>query len=162
VVKGQATEIIDIAHFLPLAFDDWLQRKDINGSGQAKPRHLLFVDDSAFFRNMLTPVLTAAGYRVTCANGGAEALDLLGRGRRFDVIVSDIEMPGMDGFQLAQALLAEPLAAGIPILALSSLTGSSVVQRARQAGFSEYVAKFDRQGLIAALQHFAPGYRNAA
>ena len=161
VIAGRATEILDVGHHLTLAFDDWLKRKDRPTESALQPCVLL-VDDSSFFRNMLTPVLTAAGYRVTCASGGAEALDLLGRGRRFDVIVSDIEMPGMDGFALAQALLAEPLAAGIPILALSSLTGSSVVQRARQAGFSEYVAKFDRPGLIAALQHFAPGYRNAA
>jgi two-component system chemotaxis sensor kinase CheA len=161
VIAGRATEIVDVAHYLTLAFDDWLRRKDRPADTGVQPTVML-VDDSAFFRNMLTPVLTAAGYRVTPVESGAAALDLIQRGRRYDIVVSDIEMPEMDGFAFAQALLAEPLAAGVPILALSSLSASNVVQRARQAGFSEYVAKFDRPGLIEALKVHAPAYRNAA
>jgi two-component system chemotaxis sensor kinase CheA len=160
VVAGKATEILDVAHFLTMAFEDWLKRKDRPHEARGQPTVLL-VDDSAFFRNMLTPVLTAAGYRVTQAEGGAEALELLSR-RRFDVIVSDIEMPGMDGFALAEAISAEPHAQGVPLLALSSLASSSAIDRARRSGFSDYVAKFDRPGLIAALEHFAPGWRDAA
>jgi two-component system chemotaxis sensor kinase CheA len=161
VIAGAATEILDVAHYLTLAFDDWLRRKDRPTENGSQPTVML-VDDSAFFRNMLTPVLTAAGYRVTPVDSGAAALDLIQRGRRYDIVVSDIEMPEMDGFAFAEALLAEPLAAGVPILALSSLAASNVVQRARQAGFSDYVAKFDRPGLIEALKVHAPGYRNAA
>jgi two-component system chemotaxis sensor kinase CheA len=58
VIKGQATEIIDIGHFLPLAFEDWFRRKEMRPD--ALTRTLLFVDDSPFFRNMLVPVLKAA------------------------------------------------------------------------------------------------------
>ena len=72
VVKGQATEIIDVGHFLPLAFENWFRRKEM--STEAQTRSLLFVDDSAFFRNMLVPVLKAAGYNVTAVGGGEEAL----------------------------------------------------------------------------------------
>jgi two-component system, chemotaxis family, sensor kinase CheA len=161
VVAGQATEILDVAHYLTLAFDDWLKRKDRpveNGSAPA----VLLVDDSAFFRNMLGPVLTAGGYRVTSVGSGRAALDLVRSGRRYDIIVSDIEMPEMDGFALAQALTAEPLTAGVPLLALSSLAASDVAERARASGFSDYVAKFDRPGLIQALKLYAPAYRNAA
>ena len=74
VVRGQATEIIDVGHFLPLAYADWFRGKDMRVSRQA--RTLLLVDDSAFFRNMLSPVLKAAGYEVTAvssARGGAGA-----------------------------------------------------------------------------------------
>ncbi|MFC3694720.1 chemotaxis protein CheW [Chenggangzhangella methanolivorans] len=160
-VAGRATEILDVAHFLTLAFDDWLKRKDRPSAEQDRPSVLL-VDDSAFFRNMLTPVLTAAGYRVTAVEGGAAALGLIRLGRRYDVVVSDIEMPEMDGYALAGELRGEPLAAETPMLALSSLTGPSVVARAQEAGFSDYVAKFDRPGLISALTQLAPGYRSAA
>src|SRR5436189_2086890 len=62
VIKGQATEIIDIGHYLPLAFEDWFRRKEMKQ--EALTRTLLFVDDSPFFRNMLVPVLKAAGYDV--------------------------------------------------------------------------------------------------
>jgi two-component system chemotaxis sensor kinase CheA len=150
VVKGQATEIIDIAHYLPLAFDDWLHRKEMNPSATA--RQLLFVDDSAFFRNMLLPVLRATGYEVTACGSAVEALNLMKAGRKFDVVVSDIEMPEMSGFDLAEAVRADSNHSKVPIIALSSLTSEAALERGRQAGFDDYVAKFDRPGLIAALK----------
>ncbi len=161
VVKGQATEIIDIAHYLPLAFDDWLQRKDAN-TGEARPRHLLFVDDSPFFRNMLMPVLRAAGYDVTSCGSAAEGLGLMNAGRKFDVIVSDIEMPQMSGFEFAEAVRADSQNAHIPIIALSSLTTEEALERGRRAGFDDYVAKFDRPGLISALKEAKPDLERAA
>ena len=150
VVKGQATEIIDIAHYLPQAFDDWLARKDRRLAQTT--RSVLLVDDSAFFRNMLAPVLKAAGYAVTTAGGGEEAMALLQKGRRFDVILTDIEMPGMSGFDLAQQVHADPRLANTPVIALSSVISQDAIERGREVGFHDYVAKFDRQGLIAALK----------
>ncbi|WP_020180706.1 chemotaxis protein CheW [Methylopila sp. M107] len=151
VISGRATEILDVGHYLTLAFDDWLSRKD-RMVERTSTTTILLVDDSAFFRNMLTPALTAAGYLVTPVDGGAAALALVRAGERFDIIISDLEMPGMDGFALAKALRGEPAAATLPILALSSLTAPEVVDRAHQSGFSDYVAKFDRPRLVAALK----------
>ena len=150
VIKGQATEIIDIGHFLPLAFEDWFRRKEMRP--EALTRTLLFVDDSPFFRNMLVPVLKAAGYDVTAVGAADEALTMVKKGQRFDVIVSDIEMPGMNGFELAEAIRADARGAQVPIIALSSMTSPASIERGRQAGFHDFVAKFDRQGLIAALK----------
>ncbi|SFJ65047.1 hybrid sensor histidine kinase/response regulator, partial [Bradyrhizobium sp. cf659] len=65
VIKGQATEVIDVGHFLPMAFADWFTRKEMKPSMHSQS--VLLVDDSAFFRNMLAPVLKAAGYRVRTA-----------------------------------------------------------------------------------------------
>jgi two-component system chemotaxis sensor kinase CheA len=153
IVKGQATEIVDVGHFLPLAFEDWFRRKE--QTSRAKPRSLLLVDDSPFFRNMLTPVLQAAGYEVTAAASAAEALDLLKSGREFDVAITDIEMPDMDGFQFAESLRRDPQTAELPVIALSSVVSVEALERGRQVGFHDYVAKFDRQGLIAALKEQA-------
>jgi two-component system chemotaxis sensor kinase CheA len=150
VVKGQATEIIDVGFYLPLAFEDWLRRKEQNNKSMA--RTLLFVDDSPFFRNMLTPVLKAAGYSVTTVAGADDALKLIKNGQQFDVIVTDIDMPGMNGFELAQTVHGDARTSNIPIIALSSMTSAEAVERGRQVGFYDYVAKFDRPGLIAALK----------
>jgi two-component system chemotaxis sensor kinase CheA len=160
VIKGQATEIVDVGHFLPLAFEDWFRRKEMKS--EALTRSLLFVDDSAFFRNMLVPVLKAAGYNVTAVAAGEEALALIKKGARFDAIVSDIEMPGMNGFELAEAIRADARSAHVPIIALSSLTSPATIERGRQAGFHDFVAKFDRQGLIAALKETAVEFVEAA
>lgn len=149
VVKGQATEIVDVGHFLPLAVEDWFRRKE--RATQKKPAVLL-IDDSPFFRNMLAPVLQAAGYEVTAVASGAEALTLVDQGRVFDAAVSDIEMPEMNGFEFAEALRANPRGANLPVIGLSSLVSAEAVERGRRAGFHDYVAKFDRPGLIAALK----------
>ena len=70
---------------------------------------------------MLAPVLKAAGYDVTTAAGGEEAMAMFQKGRRFDVILTDIDMPGMDGFVFAEQLRSDPRTAGIPIIGISSM-----------------------------------------
>ena len=150
IIKGHATEIIDVGHFLPLAFEDWFRRKE--QTAQHQPRMVLLIDDSPFFRNMLTPVLQAAGYQVTAAASAPEALAMFKEGRAFDAVITDIEMPEMDGFEFAANLRGDPRTADLPLIALSSVVSAEAVERGRQVGFHDYVAKFDRQGLIAALK----------
>src|SRR5450631_409880 len=150
IIKGQATEIIDVGHFLPLAFEDWFRRKQ--QPGQARTRSVLLIDDSPVFRNMLTPVSQAAGYNVTAAGSAQEALAMLKDGTKCDVAVTDVDMPDMDGFEFAEAVRGDPSTLDLPIIALSSVVSADAVERGRQVGFYDYVAKFDRQGLIAALK----------
>ena len=150
VIKGQATEVIDVGYFLPMAFADWFSRKEMRPSAGAQS--VLLVDDSAFFRNMLAPVLKAAGYRVRVAPNAQEGLEALRSGQAFDVVLTDIEMPDMNGFEFAETIRADAHLSAMPIIALSSLVSPAAIERGRQAGFHDYVAKFDRPGLIAALK----------
>jgi two-component system, chemotaxis family, sensor kinase CheA len=150
VIKGQATEVIDVGHFLPMAFADWFSRKEMRPSAGAQS--VLLVDDSAFFRNMLAPVLKAAGYRVRVAPNAQEGLVALRSGQAFDVVLTDIEMPDMNGFEFAETIRADQHLSAMPIIALSSMVSPAAIERGRLAGFHDYVAKFDRPGLIAALK----------
>jgi len=150
VIKGQATEVIDVGHFLPMAFADWFTRKEMKPS--AASQAVLLVDDSAFFRNMLAPVLKAAGYRVRVAPNAEEGLAVLRSGQSFDVVLTDIEMPDMNGFEFAETIRGDQHLNHMPIIGLSSLVSPAAIERGRQAGFHDYVAKFDRPGLIAALK----------
>ncbi len=150
VIKGQATEVIDVGHFLPPAFADWFRKKEL--PMQARRASVLLVDDSAFFRNMLAPVLQAAGFDVTSAASAANAFALIDAERHFDVVITDIEMPEVNGFEFAQALRRHPRTAKLPVIALSSIVSPEAVARGREVGFYDYIAKFDRQGLIAALK----------
>jgi two-component system chemotaxis sensor kinase CheA len=160
VIKGQATEVIDVGHFLPMAFADWFRRKEMRPSAQTQS--ILLVDDSAFFRNMLAPVLKAAGYRVALATNAKEGLDALRGGSVFDCILTDIEMPEMNGFEFAEALRADQRFNAMPIIALSSMVSPAAIERGRHAGFDDYVAKFDRPGLIAALKEQTAEVHRAA
>lgn len=159
VIKGQATEVIDVGHFLPMAFSDWFTRKEMKPSMHSQS--VLLVDDSAFFRNMLAPVLKAAGYRVRTAPTAQEGLAAL-RAQSFDVVLTDIEMPDMNGFEFAETIRADNNLAAMPIIGLSALVSPAAIERGRQAGFHDYVAKFDRPGLIAALKEQTAGAAGAS
>ena len=160
VIKGQATEVIDVGHFLPMAFADWFARKEMRPSSTAQS--VLLVDDSAFFRNMLAPVLKAAGYKVRVAPNAQEGLTALRSGQSFDVVLTDIEMPDMNGFEFAELIRADQHLNALPIIALSSMVSPAAIERGRQAGFHDYVAKFDRPGLIAALKEQTAEIQRAA
>ncbi len=160
VIKGQATEVIDVGYFLPMAFADWFSRKEMRPSASAQS--VLLVDDSAFFRNMLAPVLKAAGYRVRVAPSAQEGLLALRSGQSFDVVLTDIEMPDMNGFEFAETIRADAHLSSMPIIALSSMVSPAAIERGRLAGFHDYVAKFDRPGLIAALKEQTAELNRAA
>jgi len=160
VIKGQATEVIDVGHFLPMAFADWFSRKEMRPSLSAQS--VLLVDDSAFFRNMLAPVLKAAGYKVRVAPSAQEGLAVLRSGQPFDAVLTDIEMPEMNGFEFAETIRSDSHLSTLPIIALSSLVSPAAIERGRQAGFHDYVAKFDRPGLIAALKEQTSELNRAA
>ncbi len=160
VIKDKATEIIDVGHYLPQAYEDWFLPKE--GGTSAPARSVMLVDDSAFFRNMLTPVLTAAGYAVKTFDNGKAALDALEDGEDVDLIVSDIEMPGMDGFELAERINASSRFSDKPVIALSSHAAPGIIDRGRQAGFHDFVAKFDRHGLLASIDDLGKSSSGAA
>jgi len=150
VIAGKATDLIDAGYYLTQAYSDWFEHHDGSGNDNDTKR-LLLIDDSPFFRNMLAPLLTAAGYEVTSATCADEALQILESGRGFDIIVSDIEMPGMNGFDFARACRDDERWKTTPIVALSSHASPDDLDRGREVGFTDYVAKFDRDALLTAL-----------
>ena len=105
VIAGHATDVIDTGYWLTQACAGLVPRRRTVG-GPEKARRVLVVEDSDFFRQLVTPILGAAGYRVTAAPSAAEALRLREAGAMFDVIVSDITMPDMDGLDFARAVRA--------------------------------------------------------
>lgn len=145
VIAGRATEILDVAYYLALA-----------GGGETPleidaGRRVLIVDDSAFFRNMLKPLLVSAGYRAMTASSADEALALRESGEFFDLILSDIEMPGLSGVDFAREVRGDERWRETPLVALSSLASDEHVRRGEAAGFDQYVAKFDRSRLLDAV-----------
>ena len=160
VVKGNATEIIDVGHFLPQAFEDWFRRRDKPAAQVA--RSVLLVDDSAFFRDLLAPLIKAAGYQVVAVASAAQALATIKSGARVDIVVTDIAMPDMDGFELAAALRENPATASTPIIGLSAMVSHEAIERGRLVGFHDFVAKFDRAGLVAAIKEQSADLYRAA
>jgi two-component system chemotaxis sensor kinase CheA len=149
VIAGQAADVLDTSHWLTLAWRDWFGGEQAKGA--ARPR-VLVVEDSDFFRHLLVPTLSAGGYDVTAAGSAAEALRLRDNGLLVDVILSDIEMPDMDGLAFARAVRQGGPWAELPMIALSGHGGASEVEQGREAGFTDYVQKTQREALLESLR----------
>jgi two-component system, chemotaxis family, sensor kinase CheA len=164
VIAGKVTEVIDLGFFFAREFREFFRPADAGSgiSAGSGPKQLLLVDDSSFFRTMLKPLLQASGYVVTTAQDAPTALRLREEGRSFDLIISDIEMPGINGFQFAEEVRSGGGWVETPLIALSSLSKPQDVARGREAGFDDYVGKFDRETLLTTIeQQLAPARRAA-
>jgi two-component system chemotaxis sensor kinase CheA len=147
VVRGRTTEIVNVAHYLPMVLETW-SRRERNGGAE---RSLLLVDSSTFFRDMLVPVLKASGYRVQTASTAQEAVRLLSNGLYVDVVVTDLELSGHSGFALVASLRADPHHSTTPVIGLTVKPDPQQIALARKLHISEIVSKIDRRGLLSAL-----------
>ncbi|MDQ0304531.1 chemotaxis protein CheW [Ancylobacter polymorphus] len=153
IINGTATEVLDVAHFVQRAFGESF---DIPvGHGHERNGRLLLVDDNAFHRAMLEPVLKGNGYAVTTCTSASEALEKLSGDARFDAVVSEVDLRGLDGIGFAERVRSELHMENLPIIAIATGGDADSIERGRMAGFTDYVAKFDRNGLLAALREFA-------
>jgi two-component system chemotaxis sensor kinase CheA len=153
VIAGKATGIVDTAFYLTQAFGEWFVGDDQPFGEEEHATRILLVDDSRFFRDILTPVLVTAGYEVATADSADRAMVLCEQGERFDLIISDIEMPGMNGFEFAEEVRRSSAWRTVPMVALSSHATAKDRERGHAAGFNEYVAKHDRDTLLNVVAH---------
>ncbi|NDJ77320.1 MAG: response regulator [Chloroflexi bacterium] len=115
--------------------------------------HVLIVDDEDEIRDLVKAQLELNGLQVTSAWNAAEACQLLHDGVRPDVVVSDIKLPGMDGFSLLQVVRANPSWTNIPFVLISGFGDKDNLQRALQLGADGFLSKpFERTQLLETLQ----------
>lgn len=118
-------------------------------SAMVRRSHILVVDDSITTRTLEKSILEAHGYRVTLCVDGREALETL-HGQTVDLIVSDVEMPRMDGFALVQAVKSDPVLSDIPVILVTSRASDEDRQRGLLLGADAYIVKtrFDQDELL--------------
>lgn len=121
-------------------------------SSPTPPIRVLTVDDSASMRALLLGALSSRGFAVEQAEDGQQAFEWLAS-NEVDVIITDINMPRLDGFGLIEKLRASTLHADRPILVLTTESSEEKKQRARKAGATGWIVKpFDADKLTAALR----------
>ncbi|MCF8474160.1 MAG: chemotaxis protein CheW [Emcibacter sp.] len=162
IIDGHATEIIDVAYYIEKAFGTLGTSSTSGHTSIENQNHILLVDDSKFFLNMIRPLLSAAGYKITAVDSASTALDLRDKGRDFDIIVSDIEMPNMDGFSFATEVRSGGIWQKTPMIALSSHHTPKDIARGREVGFDDYVVKLERDTLMTTINEQINKKQNAA
>jgi DNA-binding response OmpR family regulator len=125
--------------FLLVPFSD-AEVLDILGATTRARRLILLVDDSPLIHKHTAPILLEAGYEVVCASDGAEAL-AVARERRPDLVITDIEMPKLDGYELCELLKRDPALAHVPVLIASSLGEAHDLERGFDVGADDYLIK---------------------
>jgi two-component system chemotaxis sensor kinase CheA len=154
VVRDRLTLFLD-CHFLVEKILGPPPPADVPASASRRARVLL-VDDAPFFREAVGRYLAGAGCSVTTAIHGKDALERLAE-RPYDLIISDIEMPIMDGWTFAQHARERGFRG--PLLALTSLKKPENEARAKACGFDEYEEKLNHDRLIRTVQGLLEGMR---
>jgi len=116
---------------------------------------VLAIDDSRTMRDLLRAALEAAGFEVTTAEDGQDGIESL-RAVAPDVIITDINMPRLDGFGVIEAVRRSDCAASVPVLVLSTESSAEMKDRARRSGATGWIVKpFDDQRLVSAIRRVA-------
>ncbi|WON73166.1 hybrid sensor histidine kinase/response regulator [Nitrosospira sp. Is2] len=120
---------------------------------KAKKQSVLVVEDSITSRVLLKNILESGGYRVTTAVDGVDGFTTLKTGS-FDLVVSDVEMPRMDGFGLTAQIRAEKKFAGLPVVLVTALESREHRERGIDAGANAYIVKsnFDQSNLLEVIR----------
>jgi len=157
LLTGRIAPILNTAEMMRAAIgrSQVLEEQAGSAAGPAARRRILVVDDSLTSRAMERSILEVAGYEVVAAADGAEAWDLLQEGGA-DVVVSDIEMPRMDGFSLVEAIRSSSRFKDLPVILVTSRDKPQDKARGLEVGANAYIVKsaFEQEILLEAVARF--------
>ena len=148
VILGHLTLFPDLYRLIELAEPQWFAERRQALPPPTDKKRILLVEDSSFLRHMLRRYLSTDGYEIWDTEHGKQALELMEH-QDFDLVVSDIEMPVMDGMEFIKKLRYSGRQKDIPAMALTSLNTEEDKRRALAAGFNKYQVKIDRERFLA-------------
>lgn len=121
--------------------------------GPLKNNRILYVEDAAFFRKHVSQVLTRAGYEVVTAVDGQQGRAMIegATPTSFGAIISDIEMPNVNGFQFAEFVRSNPAWSQVPLMALSTRSEDAAIDKAIRSGFDRFLEKLNAEELVRVL-----------
>ncbi|SFM04823.1 two-component system, chemotaxis family, sensor kinase CheA [Desulfomicrobium norvegicum] len=163
VIGDKTTLIVDIYELIQTVQPDWFAVRGsieiADDAGEVGVPHLLLVEDSDFFRNQVRKFIEDDGYMVDVAEDGVVAWNMLDADpEKFDLVVTDIEMPNMDGFELSRRIRQDRRFSMMPIVALTSLAGDEDVARGKAVGIDDYQVKLDKERLLQSIYEWLKRY----
>jgi two-component system chemotaxis sensor kinase CheA len=152
VYEHKTVRLVDLHELTRKAHPEWYDAQPVPQTSEGAAPRILLVEDSDFFRKQLAGFLETAGYEVQgCEDGHIAWNTLQAPDSHFDLVVTDIEMPNMNGIELAECIRSNPRWAQLPVIAVSSLAGEDDILRGRRVGIDEYHVKLDREQLMASV-----------
>jgi two-component system chemotaxis sensor kinase CheA len=158
IIRDQTALIVDLYELVDAAWPEWAaeQASTRPVSPHAQNWAVLLAEDSDFFRTQITHILEEGSYPVLAAPDGEAAWELLLENLdKVRTVVTDIEMPRLDGLGLARRIRGDSRTAHLPIVALTSLAGEDDMARGKAAGIDDYQTKLDRDQLLERLREYS-------
>ncbi len=153
---GRVVMILDVPNLVSAA-REMLGRTGIRRKLSDKPvkKRILVVDDSITTRELEKSILEASGYHVDTADDGTLALDVLNRDSTYDLVISDIEMPFMNGFELTSRIKSSAALKHLPVIIVSSLNSEENKRKGIDAGAQAYITKgdFNQNNLLDTIEY---------
>ncbi len=159
IIDGHTTMLVDIFEMVQTINPEWFADHPISETVVSPDSDfiptILIVEDSNFFRNQVRGYMEEAGFNVLEAEDGVEALNILEEHvEDITMVVTDIEMPNMDGFELTEKIRQEPRFAQLPVIALTTLAGDEDVAKGKAVGIDEYHIKLDKERLMECVHRY--------
>ncbi|MGE4519903.1 MAG: chemotaxis protein CheW [Desulfobacteraceae bacterium] len=161
IINNMTTLMVDVYSFFKTLHPDWYNETETSSAVNKKESmdpgsiKILFAEDSSFFRNQVRGFLEEDGYDVTIAEDGEVAWNIISTGETdYNLILTDLEMPNMDGFELTSKIKKDERFSEIPVVALTSLAGEGDIAKGRSVGIDDYQIKLDREKLLETIRNY--------
>lgn len=161
IINKFTTLMVEVYEFFRTLHPDWYTENEVPiapvdpETGETGEYKILFAEDSSFFRNQVKTFLQDDGYAVTVAEDGLIAWETIdAEEESFDLVLTDLEMPNMDGFELTAKVKTDPRFDHLPVVALTSLAGEEDIAKGKAVGIDDYQIKLDREKLLLALRSY--------
>jgi len=152
IIHDRTVLFLDIFKIIEMFDPEWFIVKRKEEEIIEEPVRILLAEDSPFFQNLIKNYLTQAGFEVDVAENGKVALEkLMQNPEQYSLLITDIEMPEMDGFTLIAEVRKNPQFANLPILVQTSLAGEDVKKKVMELGANAYQVKLDREKVLTAI-----------
>ncbi len=158
IIDNQTTMLVNVFEMTQTLFPQWFieQEKFVPlDMEEGELPTILIAEDSKFFRNQVKGYMTEVGYKVIEAEDGLEGWNkLMEHGDEISMLVTDIEMPNMNGFELTQKIRSDKRYGRLPIIALTTLASAEDVAKGKAVGVDEYHIKLDKERLMVSVHDY--------
>ncbi len=158
IINDQTTMLVNVFEMVQNLFPQWFQEQEKFEVEDVESREtptILIAEDSRFFRNQVKGYMTEVGYNVIEAEDGLEGWDkLMEYGSEISMLVTDIEMPNMNGFELTKKIRGDNQFSRLPIIALTTLASAEDMAKGKEVGVNEYHIKLDKERLMLSVHEY--------
>lgn len=155
IIENAITQVLDLFSIGKLQLPELVTHLEETKDERRDEKTVLVVDDSPFFLRQLESIVQEAGYSCISAEDGTIALlKLRENSDVINLVISDIEMPNMNGLELASEIRSDSELTHLPIIACTTLSGIEAEQAGKEAGINEYLVKIDREQILSTLKKY--------